>query len=97
MEKLCSKGFLAGVSEQNRKDFDIQNYVNSLMRKSFENQGNGLKRNKRQIRRNTATRVSVSPDKYRYEVRHPNIDMVWGRFANRTRRLANFSVSLHSV
>lgn len=120
IHKHCIDGFLKGVPDH-RTDKNVNNYLNSLLRKKIGESLQSIKRNKRQaIRRRpqgrrrtlvqntrqptrqtfqrpvvqtTRRQGGIPPDKVRHEVRSPNYDMVWGRFANRTQRLANFSVS----
>lgn len=121
LHKYCMDGFIEGVPA-NKIDKNVNNYLNSLLRKKIGESFHTVNRVKRQTNRrplpqgrrrpqaqNTRQPIRQSfqrsvtqsarlqgrfpPDRVRHEVRSPNYDMVWGRFANRTQRLANFSVS----
>ncbi|CAC5376891.1 unnamed protein product [Mytilus coruscus] len=86
----CIKTFLRGTKSPLRSDKSTVNYLNSLLRKRIGESSYRTHRSKRQtIQQPNVT--TVTPDKLRHEVRTPNYKMVWERFANRTKRLANFT------
>lgn len=99
MQNKCIDKFLKETQlfSSGRHDRSTFNYLNSLLRKRIKEglhydkeKIQGHKRLKRQTDSGTTT---ISRDKMRHEVRAPDYKMVWQRFANRTKRLANYTVS----
>ena len=95
MQNKCVNSFLVGTKSALKTDKNTINYLNSLLRKRIGESNTRTHRSKRQTIQQP-TKSPVTPDKLRHEVRTPNYKMVWERFANRTKRLANYTVSTYT-
>ena len=99
MQNKCIDKFLKETQlfSSGRHDRNTFNYLNSLFRKKIKEgihyDKEKLQRHKRIKRQTDSGTTTITPDKMRHEVRAPDYKMVWERFANRTKRLANYTVS----
>ena len=98
LQNLCINSFLRETDsyKNNIHDKNISNYLKSLLRKLLSERSpvkpfRGGNRAKRQT---VTQRAPITVDRLRHEVRALPYEMVWSRFANRTRRLNLFSVSM---